>query len=106
MGRMETLGFPLRAEATLETLTLEVVKSSEIEGEILSREQVRSSIAKRLGMETGALAPFDRNVEGVVERMLNASQNDNTPLTAERLFIWHASLLPRAYSGMRKIKVG
>ncbi len=105
IGRMETLGFSLRTEATLQTLTQDVVKSSEIEGEILNRDQVRSSIARRLGMETGALAPVDRNVEGVVEMMLDATQNYSAPLTASRLFSWHASLFPTGYSGMRKIKV-
>ena len=106
IGRMETLGFSLRAEATLQTLTLGVVKSSEIEGEMLDRDQVRSSIARRLGMDIGALAPADRNVEGVVEMMLNATQHYSAPLTAERLFGWHASLFPTGYSGMRKIALG
>src|SRR5438445_12346480 len=106
VGRMETLGFSLRAEATLQNLTLDVVKSSEIEGEILDRDQVRSSIARRLGMDIGALAPADRNVEGVVEMMLDATQNYSAPLTAERLFGWHAALFPARYSGMRKIAVG
>ncbi len=105
IGRMETLGFSLQKEATLQTLTQDVVKSSEIEGEILDRDQVRSSIARRLGMETGALAPADRNVEGVVEMMLDATQNYRAPLTASRLFSWHASLFPTGYSGMSKIKV-
>lgn len=106
VGRMETLGFSLRAEATLQTLTLDVVKSSEIEGEILDREQVRSSIARRLGMDIGALAPTDRNVEGVVEMMLDATQHYSAPLTDERLFGWHAALFPAGYSGMSKITVG
>lgn len=106
IGRMETLGFSLRAEATLQTLTLDVLKSSEIEGEMLNRDQVRSSIARRLGMDVGALAPADRNVEGVVEMMLDATQNYNAPLTAERLFGWHASLFPTGYSGMNRIAVG
>ncbi len=106
VGRMETLGFSLRAEATLQTLTLDVLKSSEIEGEILDRDQVRSSIARRLGMEIGALAPADRDVEGVVEMMLDATQSYSAPLTAERLVGWHASLFSTGYSGMRKIEVG
>ncbi len=106
IGRMETLGFSLREEATLQTLTQDVVKSSEIEGEILNRDQVRSSIARRLGMETGALAPADRNVEGVVEMMLDATQNYRALLTTKRLFSWHASLFPTGYSGMRKIEAG
>jgi Fic family protein len=103
---MEAMGFSLRAEAVLDTLTLDVLKSSEIEGEILDRKQVRSSVARRLGMNIGALAPVSRNIEGVVEMMLDATQNYDTPLTKERLFGWHASLFPTGYSGMSKIKVG
>lgn len=106
LGHMEALGFSLRAEAVLQTLTLDVLKSSEIEGEALDRGQVRSSIARRLGMDAGALTPADRNVEGVVEMMLDATQNYDDPLTKERLFAWHASLFPTGYSGLRKIKVG
>jgi len=106
VGRMETLGFSLRAEATLRNLTLDVLKSSEIEGEILDREQVRSSIARRLGIDIGGLAPAGRNVEGVVEMMLDATQNYGAPLTDERLFGWHASLFPTGYSGMKKIAIG
>lgn len=106
IGRMEALGFKLRAEATLETLTVDVIKSSEIEGEVLDRNQVRSSIARRLGMDIGALTPADRNVEGVVEMMLDATQKFTEPLTVERLFGWHASLFPTGRSGMIKIKVG
>ena len=104
-GRMEAQGFSLRAEAQLQTLTMDVVKSSEIEGETLNRDQVRSSIARRLGMDIGALAPADRNVEGVVEMTLDATQNFSAPLTAERLFGWHAALFPSGYSGLRKIAV-
>jgi len=106
IGRMETLGFPLRDEAVLQTLTEEVLKSSEIEGEILDREQVRSSIARRLGMDIGGLTPADRNVEGVVEMMLDATQRYAEPLTEERLFGWHAALFPTGRSGMTKITVG
>jgi len=106
IGRMESLGFQLRAEAVLQSLTEEVLKSSEIEGEILDRDQVRSSIARRLGMDIGALAPVDRDVEGVVEMMLDATQNYAAPLTKERLFGWHAALFPTGRSGMTKIKVG
>ena len=106
LGRMETLGFSLRAEATLQTLTLDVLKSSEIEGEILDHDQVRSSVARRLGIDIGALAPADRNVEGVVEMMLDATQNYSAPLTDERLFRWHASLFPAGHTGMGKIAVG
>lgn len=96
IGRMEGLGFALRDEAVLQTLTQDVLKSSEIEGEILDQDQVRSSIARRLGMDIGALTPADRDVEGVVEMMLDATQNFSKPLTAERLFGWHASLFRRA----------
>lgn len=106
LGRMESLGFQLQAEASLQTLTEEVVKSSEIEGEILDRNQVRSSIAQRLGIDIGALTPAERQVEGVVELMLDATQKYDQALTAERLFGWHASLFPTGRSAMRKITVG
>jgi Fic family protein len=106
LGRMDALGFPLQAEASLQTLTLDVLKSSEIEGELLDRAQVRSSIAQRLGMDVGALAPADRHVDGVVETMLDATQNHPSPLTAGRLFGWHAALFPTGYGGMQKILVG
>jgi Fic family protein len=106
IGRMEALGFPLRAEANLASLTQEVIKSSEIEGEILEKDQVRSSLARRLGMDIGALTPADRNVEGVVEMMLDATQRFDKPLTDERLFAWHAALFPTGRSGITKIIVG
>lgn len=106
IGRMEALGFQLQAEAVLLTLTEDVLKSSEIEGEVLDKEQVRSSIARRLGMDIGALTPADRNVEGVVEMMLDATQHYAKPLTTERLFDWHAALFPTGRSGMSRIKVG
>lgn len=106
IGRMEALGFPLREEAVLRALTEDVLKSSEIEGEVLDRDQVRSSIARRLGMDVIGLVPADRNVEGVVEMMLDATQNYAQPLTAERLFGWHAALFPTGRSGMTKITVG
>lgn len=106
IGYMEALGFNLRQEAVLQTLTADVLKSSEIEGEKLDAEQVRSSIARRLGMDIGALKPADRHVEGVVEMMLDATRHYDQPLTAERLFSWHASLFPTGRSGMTKIRVG
>jgi Fic family protein len=106
IGRMEGLGFTLRGEAVLQTLTEDVLKSSEIEGEILDRQQVRSSIARRLGIDIGALTPTDRNVEGVVEMMLDATQNYHRALTEERLFGWHAALFPTGRSGMHRIIVG
>lgn len=106
IGHMEALGFDLRTEAVLATLTEDVVKSSEIEGERLDKEQVRSSIARRLGLDIGALTPVDRNVEGVVEMMLDATQNHARPLTETRLFDWHASLFPTGRSGMTRIAVG
>jgi Fic family protein len=102
---MKALGFSLRAEAVFQTLTLDVLKSSEIEGEILDREQVRSSIARRLGINIGMSAHVSRNVEGVVEMTLDAIQDYDKPLTKERLFGWHASLFPMGHSGIRKIKV-
>ena len=106
IGRMEALGFALRGEAMLLTLTEDVLKSSEIEGEVLDRDQVRSSIARRLGMDIGALSPADRDVEGVVEMMLDATQNHSEKLSAERLFAWHAALFPTGRSGLKKIFVG
>jgi Fic family protein len=106
IGHMEALGFPLREEAVLYALTEDVIKSSEIEGEVLDREQVRSSIARRLGMDIGGLVEADRNVEGIVEMMLDATQSYAQPLTAERLFGWHAALFPTGRSGMSHITVG
>src|SRR5712692_152421 len=106
IGRMESLGFNLRQEAVLRTLTADVLKSSEIEGEKLEADQVRSSIARRLGMEIGALKPADRNVEGIVEMMLDATGHYDQSLTADRLFGWHAVLFPTGRSGMKKIRAG
>ena len=106
LGRMEGLGFSLQKEAELETLTLDVLKSSEIEGETLDADQVRSSIARRLGIETAGTVAVERDVEGVVEMMLDATQNFDKPLSDERLFGWHAALFPTGRSGMRKIIVG
>ena len=106
LGRMEALGFDLRAEAVLTVLTQDVLKSSEIEGELLDKSQVRSSIARRLGMDIGALVPADRHVEGVVEMILDATQNYAEPLTAERMFAWHAALFPTGRSGLSLITVG
>lgn len=106
LGRMEALGFDLRSEALLQTLTQDVLKSSEIEGERLDKAQVRSSIARRLGLDAGALTPVDRAVEGVVEMMLDATQAYRAALSAERLFAWHAALFPTGRSGMARIVVG
>ena len=106
LGRMENLGFDLRNESSLSTLTEDVVKSSAIEGEFLHPEQVRSSIARRLGIEDGEVVPVSRDVEGIVEMMLDATQNYAEPLTAERLFAWHSALFSNGRSGMRKITVG
>ena len=106
LGRMETLGFDLRREAVLGTLVEDVVKSSDIEGEKLDAAEVRSSIARRLGMDAGGVAPADRDVEGVVELMLDATRRYDQPLSAKRLFDWHASLFPTGRSGMRQIAVG
>jgi Fic family protein len=106
LGRMEGLGFALRKEAEVATLTLDVLKSSEIEGERLDREQVRSSIARRLGLDAGGTGPADREADGVVEMMLDATQHFAAPLTDERLFGWHAALFPVGRSGLRKIIVG
>jgi len=106
LGRMEALGFGLRAEATLQTLTQDVLKTSEIEGEKLDTAQVRSSIARRLGMAIGAAPPIDRHVEGIVEIMLDATGKHDAPLTQARLFAWHAALFPTGRSGMSRITVG
>ena len=106
LGKMEALGFDLRAEANLSVLTSEVVNSSAIEGEALNAEEVRSSIARRLGLDIAGLPEPRREVEGVVEMTLDATQNFGTPLTSERLFGWHASLFPTARSGMSRITVG
>lgn len=106
IGRMEGLGFELRSEATLQTMMEEVINSSEIEGEILDRDQVRSSIARRLGLNIGGLLPANRDVEGVVEMTLDATQNHEQELTDERLFGWHAALFPTGRSGMRRIAAG
>jgi len=103
---MQALGFPLRSEAMLHTLTEDVLMSSAIEGEILDRQQVRSSIARRLGMEIAGLVQADRNVDGVVEMMLDATQHYTHPLTAGRLFDWHAALFPTGRSGMTHITAG
>ncbi|MGD1896257.1 MAG: Fic family protein [Phormidesmis sp.] len=106
LGRMEALGFELRTEASIDTLTTEVVKSSAIEGEMLNSNEVRSSIARRLGVDIGGSVVVGRDVEGVVEVMMDATKNYAQPLTKERLFSWHAALFPTGRSGMRSITVG
>ena len=106
LGRMEGLGFELKREASLITLTNDVVKSSAIEGENLNPREVRSSIARRLGMDVAGLAPASRDVEGIVEVMLDATRQFSRPLTRERLFDWHAALFPTGRSGMRRITIG
>ena len=106
IGRMEGLGFELREEAVLETLTEDIIKSSEIEGDLLNPEEVRSSVARRLGMDISGLPKASRDVDGVVEMMMDATQNYEDPLTRERLFGWHAALFPTGRSGMYKITVG
>ena len=105
-GYMELLGFGLRNETTLQTITTDVLKSTEIEGEMLHPEQVRSSVARHLGMDIAGLVKADRNVDGVVEMMLDATQNYNKTLTKERLFGWQSALFPTGRSGMHKIKTG
>lgn len=106
IGKMEAMGFALQEEALLNTLTIDILKSSEIEGEILNTDQVRSSIARRLGMDIPGLIPSDRNTDGVVEMMLDATQNYKIPLSDDRLFGWHNCLFPTGRSGMYKINVG
>ncbi len=106
VGRIRSFGIELRGEAELQTLTEEVAKSSEIEGEKLNRDQVRSSLARRLGIDIGGLTPAARNVEGIVQMILDATKNNDQPITKKRLFGWHAALFPTGYSGMYKITVG
>jgi Fic family protein len=106
IGHMEAMGFALREEAMLQTLTQEVIKSSEIEGEVLDQDQVRSSLARRLGIDIAGSVPADRFVEGVVEMMLDATQNFQQPITEDRLFGWHAALFPTGHSGMHRIVAG
>jgi hypothetical protein len=106
IGKMSNIGFSTKEETSLTTLTMDVIKSSEIEGEKLDYDQVRSSIARRLGINVGGMVSANRNVEGVVEMMLDATQHYKKPLTEERLFGWHAALFPSGYSGMHKIEVG
>ena len=105
-GRMAELGLAQRDQATLQALTQEVVTTSAIEGEALDLDAVRSSIARRLGVDIGALAPADRHVDGVVDMVLDATQHFDQPLTPERLFGWHAALFPTGYSGRVRIQVG
>jgi Fic family protein len=106
LDQLKDVGMDLRGQASLAALTQDVAKTSEIEGEILAEESVRSSIARRLGMDIGAVASVDRNVEGVVDPVLDATSNAGARLTAKRLFGWHASLFPTCYSGVTKIPVG
>lgn len=106
LGRMQSLGFSVRTEAALQTLTQDVVKTSEIEGQRLDLKLVRSSIARRMGVDLGGLPPVDRNVEGIVDVMFDATSRCDAPLTAERLFGWHAALFPTGRSGLQRITVG
>ncbi len=106
IGQMEALGFGVREDAVLRTLTDDVIKSSEIEGEALDADQVRSSVARRLGLDMGGLEPADRRVDGVVEMTLDATQHYTQPLSTERVCAWHASLFPTGHSGMNRIAVG
>lgn len=106
LGKMEGLGFELRREASLSTLTSDVVKSSAIEGENLNPKEVHSSIVRRLGIDITSPLPVNQDVEGIVEIMLDATQQSRKPLTKKRLFDWHAALFPTGRSGMRRITVG
>lgn len=105
LGKMESLGFDLQDEAVLNTITLEIVKSSEIEGEILDLEQVRSSVARRLGIALAGAIESERHIDGIVEMMLDATQHYDLPITKDRLFGWHSSLFPTGWSNMHKITV-
>ncbi len=106
LGKMDALGFEIKNQALVKVLTENITKSSEIEGEVLNAEQVRSSISRRLGIEVAGNIPIERNIEGVVEMMLDATQKYNEEMTKDRLLGWHASLFPTGYSGMYKINVG
>lgn len=106
LGRMHDFGMDLREQAALRVFTEDVLKTSEIEGELLNHDAVRSSVARRLGVNIGALAPADRNVDGIVEMVLDATQKYDAELTTERLLGWHAALFPTGYSGIAKICVG
>ena len=104
-GRMAELGLAQRDQVTLQVLTQEVITTSAIEGERLDMDAVRSSVARKLGLDIGALAPSDRHVDGVVDVVLDATRNFDQPLTPERLFGWHAALFPTGYSGRTRITV-
>ena len=106
LGKMGVLGFDVQNDATLQILTENIIKSSEIEGEILNRKSVCSSVALRLGIDIGGEIQISRNIEGITEMMLDATQNYDKPMTKERLIGWHAALFPTGYSGIYKIKVG
>jgi Fic family protein len=106
LGRLADVGFPLRDQASLAALTQDVIETSAIEGETLNPASVRSSVARRLGVDIGALAPADRHVDGVVEMVLDATGSAFAPVTAQRLFGWYAALFPTGYSGMNRIRVG
>ena len=106
LGRLADVGMALRDQASLANLTEDVVKTSEIEGEVLNVASVRSSIARRLGVDIGEVAPVDRHVEGIVDMVFDATSRATSPLTAERLMGWHAALFPTGYSGMSRIAIG
>ena len=106
LGRLADIGLPLRDQASLTALTEDVIQTSAIEGEILNAASVRSSVARRLGVDIGALAPADRHIDGLVDMILDATGNPTMPLTAERLFGWHAALFPTGYSSISRIRVG
>ncbi|MFH1853072.1 MAG: Fic family protein [Candidatus Neomarinimicrobiota bacterium] len=106
IGKMEALGFELQSEAVLRTMALEVIKSTEIEGEILNPEQVRSSVARQLGIDISGSVPSNQKIDGVVDMLADATQNFNQPLTKPRLFGWHCALFPTGHSGLNKISVG
>lgn len=106
LGKMDSLGFDVKNNALLQVLTENIIKSSEIEGQILDKHLVRSSIARRLGIDIGGETPVSRDIEGVVEMMLDATQNYTSEMTKDRLIGWHAALFPTGFSGMYKINVG
>src|SRR5437016_9995965 len=106
LGKMSALGYPLQKEATLAALTEETVKSSAIEGAVLNPESVRSSLARRMGLSVAGAPPADRNIEGIVEMMLDATQNSTAPLTDERRFGWHGALFSSGRIGIHRMRTG
>jgi len=106
LGRLADVGADLRDQVSLAALTEDVIKTSAIKSVVLNAKSVRSSIARRLGADIGAIAPVDHHIEGIVEMVLDATSNSSAPVNTERLFGWHAALFPTGFSGMSRISIG